>query len=563
MSITRLALQQRYFRGGRGPARSRKLSIDGALRNAIKWRKGSILVWMIGSAGFAAAALATLTPSYTATAEIMPPLASLSPSEDGPSNPTYLSAFAEALRSDAVISAVADDMRLWNVPEFSTPTYNRLAHIIDGEAANSIASEDRRTRTLASLKDALSISSVDDKHTLQITFRSHDPQLAATVANAFAHTSVRYFAQKQDQGEESAIRNLEQRLGTVTTEVKEAEAARKNSGNPSHGATTDGQKQTQSKLETYQALHATLLREYAEAVQPKPAVLGAPQVIANATPYAASRGANSALTLLLATCFGGIAGLAFGIRREFFDLPIRSSRSIEQNLGFHCFGGIADVSGRRLVPRTRPLPPLALHDDQDVLRKALARIRENVPEASSCIVGVSSAEAGEGKSTIAFNMAIVASEEQRRVLLIDADLHQPRLMHELGLTSSLSLRDILRNPEALPVPASKSAFGFDFVGEREPEPMRHPASVLGSTAMTALLAKARDHYDIIICDLPDLSNHADPVIFASSLDAVVLVASFGTSASVLGREIRQSRSILERVAGVFINKVPAGAKESA
>src|SRR4029079_3828076 len=121
----------------------------------------------------------TLTPSYTATAEIMPPLASSSPGEDGASNPTYyLSAFAEALRSDVVISAVADDMRLWNVPEFSAPTYNRLAHIIDGEAANSISSEDRRTRTLASLKDALSISSVDDKHTLQITFRSHDPQLA-------------------------------------------------------------------------------------------------------------------------------------------------------------------------------------------------------------------------------------------------------------------------------------------------------------------------------------------------------------------------------------------------
>jgi Mrp family chromosome partitioning ATPase len=518
---------------------------------------------MISSAGLVAAALATLTPSYTATAEIMPPLASSASGLDAPSNARYLAAFTEALRSDAVIRAVADDMRLWNVPEFSAPAYQGFTRFLKGEAANAIASEDRKACTLASLKDALSISSVDDKHTLQITFRSHDPQLAATVANAFARTSVRYFAQKRDQGEESAIRSLEQRLGTVTTEVKEAEAARKSSGNPDRGTPPDNQRQTQSKLETYQALHATLLREYAEAVQPKAAVFGEPQVIANATPYAASRDANSALTLLLAACFGGIAGLAFGIRREFSDLPIRSSRSIERHLGFHCFGGIAEVSGRRLVPRTRPLPPLALHDDQDVLRKALARIRETVPGASSCIVGVSSAEAGEGKSTIAFNMAVVASEEQRRVLLIDADLHQPRLMHELGLSSSLSLRDILQNPEALPVPASKSAFGFDFVGEREPEPMRHPASVLGSTAMATLLTKARNHYDIIICDLPDLSNHADPIIFASSLDAVVIVASFGTSASILDREIRQSRSVLERVAGVFINKVPAGARESA
>lgn len=563
MSITRLALQQKRSRIRRGLARSRKLSIDGALRNAIKWRKGSMVIWMIGSAGLAAAALTTLTPNYSATAEIMPPLSSTAAARNALSNSTYLAALAEALRSDVVVRAVADDMRLWSVPEFNGSTYGRFKRILNGDGWEPTTPEDRKTRTLAALKDALSITSVDGKHTLQITFRSRDPQLAANISNAFARASVRYFAQKQDQGEESAIRNLEQRLGTVTTEVNEAETARNNSENPDHGAASDGQKQIQSKLETYQALHSTLLREYAEAVQPKPAVFDAPQIIANATPEAASNGPHSALTLLLAACLGGLAGLILTTRREFLDLPIRSGRSIEQQLGFHCFGGIAEVSGRRLVPRTRSLPPLALHDDQDVLRKALARIRETNSGTSSCIVGVSSAEAGEGKSTIAFNMAIVAGEEQQRVLLIDADLHQPRLMHELGLSSSSSLRDILRNPATLPVPASKSAFGFDFVGEREAEPMRHPASVLGSTAMAALLTKARKHYDIIICDLPDLSNHADPIIFASSLDAVVLVAAFGTSATVLEREVRRSHSILERVTGVFINMVPSGAKESA
>ncbi len=91
----------------------------------------------------------------------------------------------------------------------------------------------------------------------------------------------------------------------------------------------------------------------------------------------------------------------------------------------------------------------------------------------------------------------------------------------------------------------------------------HPASVLGSTEMATFLADARSQYDVIICDLPDISNHADPIVLASSLDVVVLVAEWGTSATTLARAARQSQAISARVHGILVNKAPSGVTDFA
>jgi polysaccharide biosynthesis transport protein len=192
----------------------------------------------------------------------------------------------------------------------------------------------------------------------------------------------------------------------------------------------------------------------------------------------------------------------------------------------------------------------------------LARIREASHSKCSYVVGISSARTREGKSTIAFNLAVVAAEGRERVLLVDADFHRPGLTHELAISSNASLLDILQSQQRFPELASKSEFGFDIVGEHEQATL-HPASVLGSAAMAEFLTSARNHYDLIICDLPDISSHADPIVMAGSLDAVVLVAEWGTSATTLARAARQSNAMSARIAGVLINKVPGGANDFA
>jgi Mrp family chromosome partitioning ATPase len=560
MSAINFALQQRRIMARKNAIRSASSSRDGFFYDALKWRRGTILIWTAGSVGVAAMALAMVQPSFTATAEITAPLSdSVADDASFSSNAAYLATLAEAVRSDDVIRSVVNDMQLWNIPEFSSPSSERLASIfrVNRVSAEGSSGIERATRTVAAIKDALSISREEPNQAVRITIHSRSPQTSADVANAVAQTAVRSFAEKRDEDESEAIRGLEQRLNKLSTQTDDAKKAAYDLRNDHSSGDIEKRRKLQVELKTYQALHATVLRQYAEAVKPKTSISNHPQVITKAIPDPTSNADRGMLTLLLAACGGGLLGTAFGARREFRDRPIRSGDAVEHAIGFPSLGTIATVPGRRLVPAAPQLPPLILHDDQDILRKALANIREVMPEGESYVIGVSSAKASEGKSTIAFNMAVVASEGRERVLLIDADLHQPRLMHEIGMPSSPSLNDILRGRMKWPAPANKSEYGFDFVGAHEPESTMHPASALGSTAMATFLADARSQYDVIICDLPDISNHADPIVFASSLDVVVLVAEWGTSATTLARAARQSQAISARLHGILVNKAPS------
>jgi Mrp family chromosome partitioning ATPase len=495
----------------------------------------------------------------------MPVSATATADADRSSNATYLAPLTAFLRSDDVIRSVADDMRLWNMPEFSNPPPKLLASIfpINRVSAEGSNVAGKKAETITAVKDALAISRVRQDQAVKITFRSRDPETAADIANAFARTFIRYFANRRDEDESEAVRSLEQRLKQLSAKETAAKTAVDSLKASNNSADIEKRRQLKAELQTYQALHETVLQQYAEAVKPRPTVLNPPQIITEATPDPSSNATRGMLALLLAACGAGIAGTAVAARREFLDRPIRDAEAIEQGLGLRYLGTIAAVPGRRLVPQARQLPPLILHDDRDVLRKALASIREVLPPKGSYVIGVSSTKAGEGKSTLAFNLAVVAAEGRERVLLIDADLHQPRLIHELGMPPSASLHDILRRQTRLPEPAGKSEYGFDFVGAHEPELAAHPASVLGSPAMTAFLANARDTYDVVFCDLPDISSHADPIVLASSLDAVLLIAEWGTPATRLARVARQSHAISARVLGVLINKAPLGAADFA
>jgi Mrp family chromosome partitioning ATPase len=561
MSGIRFALQQRRIVARKNAIRGALPSRDGFLYDALKWRRGTILIWTVGSVGVAVVALSMVQPSFTATAEITAPFSgSVADDASFSSNAAYLATLAEAVRSDDVIRSVANDMHLWNIPEFSNPSSERLASIfrVNRVSAEGSSATERETRTVAAIKNALSISRESPNQAVRITVRSRDPKTAADVANAVAQTSARSFAEKRDEDENQAINDLEQRLNRLSAQTDAAKKTADELRDAHNGGDIEKRRKLQAELKTYQALHATVLQQYAEAVKPKTAISSHPRVITKAIPDPSSNADRAMLTLLLAACGGGLLGTAFGARREFRDRPIRSGDAVEHALGFPFLGAIAAVPGRQLVPAAPQLPPLILRDDQDILRKALANIREVMLEGGSYVIGVSSAKAAEGKSTIAFNMAVVASEGRERVLLIDADLHQPRLMHEIGMPSSPSLNDILRGQTRPTAQANKSEYGFEFVGAHEPDSTMHPTSVLGSTAMATFLADARSQYDVIICDLPDISNHADPIVFASSLDVVVLVAEWGTSATTLARAARQSQAISARIHGVLVNKAPSG-----
>jgi capsular exopolysaccharide synthesis family protein len=147
------------------------------------------------------------------------------------------------------------------------------------------------------------------------------------------------------------------------------------------------------------------------------------------------------------------------------------------------------------------------------------------------VLVVTSASPGEGKTTVASNLAIALAEINRRVLLIDADMRKPRLHDVFGVSNQSGLSNLLRGRDPLngtPLAGVVQATGIPelFVLSSGPGAVSIP-NLLHSARMAELLEKARGEFDTILIDSPPLLPIADARILARSADAVVLVLQAG------------------------------------
>jgi capsular exopolysaccharide synthesis family protein len=136
-----------------------------------------------------------------------------------------------------------------------------------------------------------------------------------------------------------------------------------------------------------------------------------------------------------------------------------------------------------------------------------------------------SGAAGDGKSTIAANFAVVTAFVQRPVLLIDADLRRPRQHEIFDLPRSPGLVEVLRDrldiAEVIHTFPSLGGLHVLTAGA----PLTRPGDVAASAPMRALLDRAYDQYEAVVIDTPPVHAAADASSLASHTgSAVAMVA---------------------------------------
>ena len=141
------------------------------------------------------------------------------------------------------------------------------------------------------------------------------------------------------------------------------------------------------------------------------------------------------------------------------------------------------------------------------------------------VIVLTSPALGEGKTTVATNLALALAEIHRRVLLIDADLRRPRLHEIFHLSNEWGLSDLLLG--------KVSPTGYEGLGLRTEYQELHllPAGsrngsisgLLHSTLMPEVLARARKEYDTVIIDTPPMLQIADARVLGRLADGVILV----------------------------------------
>lgn len=184
------------------------------------------------------------------------------------------------------------------------------------------------------------------------------------------------------------------------------------------------------------------------------------------------------------------------------------------------------------------------------LRSRLYQFRSIRPLS---VIAVTSAVSGEGKSFTSANLAhVFALQRDRRVLLIDCDLHRGRLAEMLGTPSSPGLTDHLMGEQSL---AGVVQFGaqdnifFIPSGRR----VSQPGELVVDPRMGKLLSEMRTLFDWIIIDTPPALQFSDASMLGDLSDGVLLVVGAGSTPTNLVKRACQEFKKQELL-GVILNR---------
>jgi capsular exopolysaccharide synthesis family protein len=192
------------------------------------------------------------------------------------------------------------------------------------------------------------------------------------------------------------------------------------------------------------------------------------------------------------------------------------------------------------VARAEPLDPARLHPRLILLtepqspgceqyRTLRTQIFHAAQQRPAQVIVVTSAVAGEGKTSTALNLALaIAQSKEKRVLVMDSDLRRPNIATYLGLHSEIGMGEVLSGQcDATSAVVRLEDHGLYVLPvARE---ATNPSELLSSERLNEAIAELRQYFDFIIVDTPPVVPFADARLLAGCADAVMMVVRAGAA----------------------------------
>lgn len=165
----------------------------------------------------------------------------------------------------------------------------------------------------------------------------------------------------------------------------------------------------------------------------------------------------------------------------------------------------------------------------ETLRNVRVAYETAAKDRPGYVLGVASIRPGEGKSSVAANLAALAAASGRKVLLVDGDLRTSGLSRRLGLLSGVGLREVLHEGadwrQAL---RSEAGTGLTVLPSSFAPDDPSAGDIAASPAFRNILNDARQHFDLMIIDLAPLGPVSDARALQPVMDGMVAVLEWGT-----------------------------------
>jgi succinoglycan biosynthesis transport protein ExoP len=261
------------------------------------------------------------------------------------------------------------------------------------------------------------------------------------------------------------------------------------------------------------------------------------------------------IVMLLSIMLGGTLGAGCGLAFTASDRRLRTTEQLAVITAVECFGYVPLID-----PQSSSLSASDSNSDlESILRgSVLRRVRSAVLERTTKvphIVGVTSCQATEGRTTLATNLARFIARDGSPVLLIDASC--PEVANGLTRGKTAGLLELLRGTVAPDeVILGNICLNLDFLPSGKG---LCDLDMLWGNLVDLINSGRNRRYQWIILDLPALSKAIDVRSAGQIVDDLLIAVEWGrTSEAQLEQALRDLGPLRDRVLGTVINKIPLG-----
>ena len=411
----------------------------------------------------------------------------------------------------ALVSAPTIDVSAYKAAATSEPVLKAALGDAGAGQVSPAAIEALRKKLSITAQQSRSSSLID------VQVKSSSPHRAAQLANAVAQALLAWDKDRASSHLQTVVSTLKGQIKSLDAEIVAEKA------HPT---------QTGSDLNGLQQLKAQQSLELNAAQALQSSVVGNLEIVSPAQSPDSPISPRPKLAAVIAAVLAFMASYLLVFLRSALDSRYHSVEGLAEDLGLSVLGEFPRLgSGARFLPRER------VNFLRTNLSFASAAVHPKVFLVTSC-------ESGDGKTTVASNVAAAYARNDYRTLLVDADLRKPDLSHMFGVQpeGASDLAHLLKDPSCDPVTLPVEVDGYTF-SLLPTNTEANEATESLSHGFRSVLDRLRD-FDVIILDSAPILPVADSLVIAPHSSGVVLAASLKTTDR---NRIRNTLGLLQRL----------------
>jgi polysaccharide biosynthesis transport protein len=380
--------------------------------------------------------------------------------------------------------------------------------------------------TLEQLRSSVIVSHHRGTQLLSIAVRDPDPAQAALIANTvteefrdFVRVTQAPILRGDDNQVGQTVTQLQEQIRETEERIQELEA-------------TAASAAEQQELEQLRGINEQLEQALATLIVVEQNIAGTEAnvgshviLVESAAPSTTPVSPRVLMNMGLAGVLGMLLGAALVVGVAYLDDNVKTEQDIRRLLNRPVVGTVPQQD----LPDQMESIHAARSLSGEIFRGLRTNLQFTMVDRNIRSIVVNSMKPGEGKTTVAANLAIVLAQGGQRVILVDADMRRPRvhsLFHKVRNDRGLS-NLLLQSPAVIENVIQSTAIKNLKIVATGPIPP-NPPDLFGSARMKSLVAALEDSADIVVFDSPPVAI-SESLILSSLVDGILFVVRAGAN----------------------------------